>query len=88
MDDDLLAVERIDKHHSICISTLARSTVQELEADHLGGDRGYFIYEVDDTHGGGINILGKAASYEAAFRLIELWQQGPRLANRALRLLR
>jgi hypothetical protein len=75
MDDDLLAMERIDDYRSICISELAHSTVCELEAGHLGGDRGLFIYEVDESpDGGGINILGKAASWEAACRLMDIWR--------------
>lgn len=75
MDDDLLAVERLDNYRSICISALSRSTVHELEAEHLGGDGGYFICEVDERpEGGGISILAKAASWEAAWRLIDLWR--------------
>jgi hypothetical protein len=74
MDDDLLFVARLDKYRSICLSPLARETVEEAGAQHLGGDRGYFIYEVDDNPiSNGINVLAKAASLEAAFRLAELW---------------
>jgi hypothetical protein len=77
MDDDLFLVSRIDDYRSICISTLARDTVKDAGADHLG-DRGYFIYEVDDANAGaGISILAKAASLEAAFRIIDLWQMRP-----------
>ena len=74
MDDDLYVVDQLDELRSIFISTLARRTVQEADAFHLGGDRGYFIYETDsrrDTDG--INILAKAASFDAAFRLADLW---------------
>lgn len=75
MDDDLFVVDRLDEYRSICISTLARNTILETDAAHLGGDRGYFIYEVDKRpQTGGINVLAKAASMEAAFRLIELWK--------------
>lgn len=75
MDDDLFAVEKLDEHRSLCISTLAQSTVVELGADHLGGDRGYFVYEMTDgPRGGGINILAKATSLDAAQRLIDLWR--------------
>jgi hypothetical protein len=84
MDDDLVAVERIDNYRSICISTLARSTVQELEAEHLGGDCGLFIYEVDESpRGGGISILAKAASWEAAHRLIDIWRSRARVTAAA-----
>ena len=75
MDDDLLAIERLDNYRSICISALARATVHELEAEHLGGDGGYFICEVDESPaGGGISILAKAASWDAACRLIDIWR--------------
>ena len=73
--DDLFVVERLDNCRSLCLSTLARQTVNESDASHLGGDRGFFIYEVDDSHPtGGIQVLAKAVSLEAAFRLIDLWR--------------
>ena len=49
--DDLFVVERLDNRRSLCLSTLARATVTESEASHLGGDRGLFIYEVDESLG-------------------------------------
>jgi hypothetical protein len=73
--DDLFVVERLDNCRSICLSTLARQTVHESEASHLGGDRGFFIYEVDDSQAdGGVQILAKAVSMEAAFRLVDIWR--------------
>lgn len=83
MDDDLFLVERIGQGKALCLSTLARSTVNESDAAHLGGDRGYFIYEVDETKRDGIVVLAKAASLEAAYRLIDIWRaraQQPALA--------
>ena len=84
-DDDLLFVGRLDEHRSICVSSLARETVEEAGADHLGGDKGYFIYEVNDNPlANGISILAKVVSLEAAFRLIELWRiHSGRLATTA-----
>ena len=77
MSDDLFVVEQLDEYRSICVSTLARATVDDANAVHLGGDRGYFVYEMDDRPDvGGLHILAKAASMEAAFRLIELWRVG------------
>ncbi|HVI89814.1 MAG TPA: hypothetical protein VM659_16020 [Dongiaceae bacterium] len=74
MDDDLFVVDQLDHYRSICISTLARKTVSGTEASYLG-DSGYFIYEVDETPAaGGIQILAKAVSIEAAIRLIEIWR--------------
>ena len=75
MDGDLFLVERIGKNKSLCLSTLARSTVDEAEAAHMGGDRGYFIYEVDETKSDGVVVLAKAASLEAAYRLIDIWRE-------------
>lgn len=73
--DDLFLIERLGNRRSLCLSTLARETVTESGASHLGGDRGFFIYEVDDSQpGGGIQILAKATSLEAAFRLVDLWR--------------
>jgi len=73
--DDLFVVERLGNSRSLCLSTLALQTVVEADASHLGGDRGLFIYEVDDSHAErDIQVLAKAVSVEAAFRLIELWR--------------
>ena len=75
MSDDLFVVEQLDEYRSICVSTLARATVDDADASHLGGDRGYFIYELDERPVvGGLHVLAKAASLEAAFRLIDLWR--------------
>jgi hypothetical protein len=76
--DDLVVVERLDNCRSLCLSSLALQTVTESEALHLGGDRGLFIYEMDDSLGAaGVQILAKAASVEAALRLIDLWRTRP-----------
>jgi len=73
--DDLFVVECLGNSRSLCLSTLALQTVVESEASHLGGDRGLFIYEVDDSlTERGIQVLAKAVSLEAAFRLIDLWR--------------
>ena len=75
MDDEFFAVERIDEYRSLCISSLSRKSFLCSDVSNLGDDRGYFIYEVDERPAsGGIQILAKAASLEAAFRLIDLWR--------------
>lgn len=75
MDDELLFEVKLDQHRSLCLSSLARTTVTEAGATHLGGDHGYFIYEVNDNPlSCGISILAKVASLEAAFRLVDLWR--------------
>lgn len=81
MDDDLFLIERLGNGRSLCLSTLARSTVAESDAAHLGGDRGYFIYEVDERKQNGVVVLAKAVSLEAAYRLIDIWRaRQPELA--------
>jgi len=79
MNDDLYIESRIDEYRSICISTLARSLLDESEVSHLGKPSGYYIYEVDDRPLlGGIIVLAKAASSEAAVRLAEVWRSSRR----------
>lgn len=74
MDDDFLACERIDEFRSICVSALSRKTVKELEVEGFG-QNGFFIYEMDERPiFGGLNILAKVVSLDAAYRFIELWR--------------
>ena len=73
--DDLFVVEQLGNSRSLCVSTLAHQTIAEADASHLGGDRGLFIYEVDDSQPErGVHVLAKAVSLDAAFRLIDLWR--------------
>ena len=82
MDDDLFIESRIDEHRSICVSTLARSLLEDEEIAHLGKPSGYYIYEVDSRPIlGGIVVLAKAASSEAAMRLAQMWSQRGKLAK-------
>jgi hypothetical protein len=70
--DDVFLSARIDDKRSVCISPLPAKTYKEA-AKGLGGEYGYFIYEVDDsTPTAGIQVIGKAASIEAALRLFDL----------------
>ena len=76
MEDDFLLVENIDQYRSICISPLARETLQECDAATLGSEFGYFLYEVNEKpNSGGITLLGKVASLDAAFRIAEIWHR-------------
>lgn len=72
--DEILASSRIDVGRTIHVATLSRKTIIDAGADHLGFD-GYFLFEaIDSTKAGhGIEVLGKAASLDAAFRIIDLW---------------
>lgn len=62
---------RISETRCLCVSPLSAATVQENDTDNLGSEAGYFIYEADDA--AGISILGKAASEEAAMRLVDIF---------------
>lgn len=71
--DDIFLTARIDDTRSICISPLTRKTYRETGAKGLGGEYGYFIYEVDTSlPNTGIEVIGKAASIEAAHRIFEI----------------
>ena len=75
MDEDLFIESKIDEYRSICISTLARSELADSDVSHLGNSSGYFIYEIDERPTvGGIIVLAKAASSEAALRLAQAWE--------------
>jgi hypothetical protein len=71
--DDILASVAIGEGRSVHIAALARDTIVESGAEHLGF-QGYFLFEAVDTAAGehGITVLGKAASYEAALRIIDV----------------
>ncbi len=72
--DDFAWCVRITPNRQICVSPLSSATVRENDATNLGDDTGYYIYEVDDSaRSAGIHILGKAASEEAAMRLVDIF---------------
>jgi hypothetical protein len=71
--DDIFLTARIDDRRSICISPLPAKTYKESGGKGLGGEYGYFIYEIDEANPElGIEIIGKAASIEAALKIFEL----------------
>lgn len=75
MDDDLIFCERIDELTQLCISQLSSRTFASAQVDGLGSGYGFFVYEIsDDPAIGGVKILAKAASLEAAFRIADLWR--------------
>ncbi len=72
--DDILASVDLGSGRSVHVAALARETLEGSGAEHLG-HTGYFLFESDDTPGHqGINVLGKAASFDAAMRLIEVFK--------------
>ncbi|WP_210248988.1 hypothetical protein [Methylobacterium sp. WL64] len=78
--DDILASVSLGFGRSIHIATLSQETIKASAADHLGFG-GYFLFETGDAGiTEGINILGKACSLDAAFRLIDIWNTKPHMA--------
>jgi hypothetical protein len=68
--DDVFLTARIDDTRSVCISPLPAKTYKEAGGKGLGGEYGYFIYEIDNANPNiGIEVIGKVASIDAALRL-------------------
>lgn len=71
--EQILASVNIGNGRSVHIATLARQTIVDSGAEHLGFS-GYFLFEACDLPGEkGITVLGKASSFEAALRLVDIW---------------
>jgi hypothetical protein len=71
--DEILASAQLSNGRSVHIATLARQTIIDSGAEHLGFF-GYFLFEANDLPGEkGISVLGKVSSLEAALRLIDIW---------------
>jgi hypothetical protein len=75
--EDIFLSATIDEHRELCISPIPFDSYRTAGGKGLGGEYGYFIYETDRRHpGAGIEIIGKAASVEAAERLFNLLVTG------------
>ena len=71
--DDVFLTARIDDTRSVCISPLPAKTYKEAGGKGLGGEYGYFIYEIDNANPNiGIEVIGKVASIDAALRIFEI----------------
>lgn len=80
--EDVFLTAKIDENRTVCISPLPAKTYREAGGKGLGGDYGYFIYEVDTSYpGAGIEVIGKAASIEAALRIFEMISRGLRVVD-------
>lgn len=65
---------RLADGREVCVAPLSTDTFEANKAYALGDDSGYFIYEFDAARpASGIEILGKAASYDAAIRLVDIF---------------
>jgi hypothetical protein len=72
MEDYFLSTD-IGDNRMLCLSPLSGKTYRASGGVGLGGDYGYFIYEVDTSiPQAGIEVIAKAKSTEAAFRLYEM----------------
>jgi hypothetical protein len=72
MEDVFLSAELGDGR-IVCVSPLSARSYRESGGKGLGGDYGYFLYEVNrEQPGAGFNVIAKAASVEAAMRLFDL----------------
>ena len=70
--DDFLATKAIGNGRNLHIASLARHTIEDCGAAHLGYE-GYFVFETSDLPDrNGITIFGKTASYEAAIALADI----------------
>lgn len=57
----------------VCIAPISIDTYEANDTSLLGDDSGYFIYEYNaKCASSGIEVLGKAASYDAAMRIADL----------------
>lgn len=80
--DDIFLSTPIDKNRKICISPLSAKVYREAGGQGLGGDYGYFIYEIDLANPqAGIEVIAKAVSIGAAMRLYELLIESRRPEN-------
>ena len=72
--DSFLFSSVLPDGREICVSAVSRDAFEANRAESLGDDTGYFIYEHDFRHpGAGIEILAKAASVDAAIRLVDIF---------------
>ena len=71
--EDLYLSMRLDDHRVICVSPISAKTYRDSGGQGLGGDFGYFIYEMNTDHPeSGIEVIAKVVSEEAAIRIFEM----------------
>jgi hypothetical protein len=70
----LLFSAQIYDGRQVCVAPVSTEAFEANCAYSLGDDSGYFIYEFDHSRPEtGIEILAKAASYDAAMRLVDIF---------------
>lgn len=71
---DVILTIYADDSRQVFLSEVSDDDLADEYAYDLGDDHGYFICELDLRQPlAGVEVLGKAASYEAALRLVELY---------------
>jgi hypothetical protein len=71
--EDIFLSATVDHRRTICLSPLSYRSYRDAGGKGLGGDYGYFIYEIDEDHpAAGIEVIAKAKSADAALRLYEM----------------
>lgn len=70
--DEILVTKRLSANRTVCLSTLTRDQIHDSYPDYIGDDFGYFIYELDHSRRGGITILARVLSFEAAMRILQI----------------
>lgn len=71
--EDIYLSATVGDERMVCVSPLSAKAYRESGGKGLGGDFGYFVYEVDLRHpNAGVEIIAKAASPDAATRLFDL----------------
>lgn len=71
--EDIFLSTVIGDRRMICMSPLSHHTYRTSGGVGLGGDYGYFIYEIDAQQPqAGIEVIAKAKSTDAALRLYEM----------------
>ncbi|WP_156405387.1 hypothetical protein [Sphingomonas sp. Root710] len=71
--EDLFLSADIGDSRRVCVSSISRQTYKHAVGSGLGGDRGYFVFEMDESQPGNTAVvLAKAPSWEAAVRLFDM----------------
>ncbi|MBB4407082.1 hypothetical protein [Agrobacterium radiobacter] len=70
--EEILATLELGQGRNLHIAQLSRQTILDADAAHLGFG-GYYLFEtVESCLVNGINVLCKAVSLDAAFRLADI----------------
>jgi hypothetical protein len=75
--EDIFLSTQVSENRILCLSPLSARTYRESGGKGLGGDYGYFLYEMDPTRPkSGITVIAKAAGADEAETLFGLISAG------------